>query len=164
MGLPGAGKTTLARALAAMLGASVVSRDALRLAMFQPCDFNETEKRAAFSAVLTAVDANCELGRVSIVEGMPFSRVGEYEAVAELAARRGRQALAVLLEISPEVAAARIAAQQARGEKMADDRNSELPEIVNKRFRVAPSGALVLDATQAPDVLLGEVLTHLRSL
>ncbi|MDQ3850763.1 MAG: AAA family ATPase, partial [Actinomycetota bacterium] len=82
MGLPGAGKTTLADALAPRIPARTVSRDVIRAAMFRPCDFSEAEKQAAFAAVVHAVAVNGELRRSTVVEGMPFSRDGEFEAVA----------------------------------------------------------------------------------
>ncbi len=162
MGLPGAGKTTLAQALACELNAWVVSRDTIRLAMFEPCSFTDAEKAAAFQAVLVAIDANCKLGRVSIVEGMPFSRVGEYEAVVQMASRYGLSTFAILLQINPEVAAARVASQRARKTAMADDRTEDLPRVVSRRFRSPPAGALVLDATSPPEHLVSTGLKWLE--
>ncbi len=74
LGLPGVGKTTLAKGLAQRCGARLVSRDETRLAMFGPCSSTDGEKKAAFAALIGAVTTNCALGHLSIVEGMPFSR------------------------------------------------------------------------------------------
>ena len=146
LGLPGAGKTTLAEGLAQRFGARIVSRDAIRGCMFRPCTFTDAEKAAAFSAVISAVTTNCALRALSIVEGMPFSRPGEYEAVAAAAAEHGREAMAILLKIEPAVAAGRIAAQESPRPAMAD-RDTTLPYAVHARFRDPPASALELDAT-----------------
>lgn len=146
LGLPGAGKTTLAEGLAQRFGARLVSRDEIRDRMFRPCSFTDSEKAAAFSAVIDAVTTNCALGHLSIVEGMPFSRRGEYEAVAAAAAAQGRSAMAILLKIAPAVAAERIATQGRTDPATAADRDTALPFVVHARFREPPPSTLVLDA------------------
>jgi predicted kinase len=154
LGLPGAGKTTLATGLAERYEARLVSRDAIRSAMFRPCGFTESEKTAAFSAVIDAVTTNCALGYLSIVEGMPFSRHGEYEAVAAAAAAQGRSALPILLKIDPLVASERIAAQRPSRQTMVADRDTALPFTVHRRFREPPRSTLELDARLDPLELL----------
>lgn len=146
LGLPGSGKTTLAEGLAQRFGARLVSRDEIRCCMFRPCSFTDAEKAAAFSAVIDAVTTNCALGHLSIVEGMPFSRRGEYEAVAAAAAAEGRSAMAILLNIDPAVAAERIAAQPSTEPALAADRDTTLPFSVHARFREPPPCTLELDA------------------
>ena len=89
MGLPGSGTTALAEALAPRLRARIVCRDTIRAAMFRPGGFTDAEKEAAFQAVLEALAANCRLGHCSIVDGMPFSRPGELEAVTQTSERHG---------------------------------------------------------------------------
>ena len=55
MGVPGAGKSTLARTLEREFALRCVCRDAIRAAMFPACEFSYLEKRAAFRAVLLAL-------------------------------------------------------------------------------------------------------------
>jgi predicted kinase len=154
LGLPGAGKTTLAEGLAQRFGARLVSRDGIRSCMFRPCSFTDAEKAAAFSAVIGAVRTNCALGHLSIVEGMPFSRRGEYEAVAAAAGAHGRSAMAILLKIDPAVAAERIATQPSTQSALAADRDTTLPFTVHARFREPPPSTLELDARADPLELL----------
>jgi len=163
MGLPGSGKSTLAVPVARELGAWIVSRDHIRLAMFEPCEFTEQEKQAAFRGVLAAVDANCALGRLTVVDGMPFSRVGEIEAVTEVAARWQRTLVAIMLKVSPELAARRVSADHGSMRKPGDDRTVELPAQVSRRFRALPEGTVVLDGEASVETLLDEVLAHLQA-
>src|SRR6478736_4260144 len=70
IGLPGAGKSTVARTLERRLGLRRVCRDAIRQAMFPRCDYTFIEKRAAFRTVLLAVEINCLLGEPTVIDGM----------------------------------------------------------------------------------------------
>src|SRR6185312_17112682 len=74
IGLPGAGKSVVARALEDQLGLRRVCRDAIRQAMFPKCSYSFAEKRAAFRSMLVALEVNCLLGESSVLDGMTFSR------------------------------------------------------------------------------------------
>lgn len=155
MGLPGSGKTTLAEAVAPRIPARIVSRDALRAVMFRPCSYSDAEKAAAFRAVLDAVAVNCDLGRSTIVDGMPFSRVGEFEAVSQASGEHGGRAIPVLCSISIEGAQRRIRQQS---DSVAYDRDDELVLEVAGRFRAVPDGTIELDATRPVDEIAGDLL------
>ena len=87
IGLPGAGKSTVARTLERRLGLRRVCRDAIRQAMFPRCDYTFIEKRAAFRTVLLAIEINCLLGEPSVIDGMTFSRREDFDEVVALADR-----------------------------------------------------------------------------
>jgi predicted kinase len=163
MGLPGAGKTALANALAERVTARIVSRDVIRLAMFEPCSFTHEEKMAAFDATLIAIATNWQLGHLTIAEGMPFSRTGEFEAVNDVLAAQGGRAAPLFLEVDPETASERIAEQRAASVPMADDRDTSLAHEVLQRFRPLPPGTHVLDATLAEAEVLQHALGWLQS-
>src|SRR5512146_211362 len=74
IGLPGAGKSLVARALADQLGLRRVCRDTIRYAMFPSCSYTFAEKRAAFRATLLALEINCLLGESTVIDGVTFSR------------------------------------------------------------------------------------------
>src|SRR6478735_3979401 len=74
LGLPGAGKSVVARALADQLDYRRVDRDQIRHAMFPRCSYSFVEKRAAFRGVLLALEVNCMLGVSSVIDGCTFSR------------------------------------------------------------------------------------------
>ena len=158
MGLPGSGKTTLAAALAPRIPARVVSRDALRAAMFGPSGSTAPEKAAAFEAVLRAVTVNCGLGHSTVVDGMPFSREGELEAVSNAGLASGCRTVPVLCAVSVEEAQRRIRDQDEWTAPPAEDRGPELAREVAERFRSLPEGTLELDATRPVDELAEAVL------
>lgn len=162
MGLPGSGKTTLADALAPRVPARVVSRDAIRAALFRPCSFSEREKGAAFEAALVAVEVNCALGHSSLVDGMPFSRVGEYERVEAACRPSGAASLPVLCSVPVEVAQSRVGSPGDDGTPA--DRDEDLVAAVAERFRSPPSGTVELDCTRPVGELVDQVLKRVRPL
>lgn len=158
MGLPGAGKTTLAVALSRRLGWEIVSRDAIRKAMFRPCTYSEEEKRAANRATFQAVVRNVFAGKDSIVDGMTFSRPGQLEELAAEVVAHGGRLLPVFLDCPVRVAQERV--EQARDEKQAmpADRDAQLVIRVAERFRDPPWDALVLHGDAPVEELVAEVV------
>ena len=164
MGLPGAGKSTLARALAEALDLHLVDRDALRAAMFPRCSFSIAEKLAAFRMLLAAVEVNCALGRSSIIDGVTFSRRADLEQLDAVVRRYPVDTVAMYLDCPPELARARVGADLAGGTHAAADRTPQLVDTVMARFDPPPPSAVLLDATQPPDALAEQALAALRTL
>ena len=150
MGLPGAGKSTVAKHLLAELPLHLVDRDRIRAALFPDCAFTQAEKDAANAAVLAAVAANCTLGRASLVDGMTFARATEVEALRACAAARNFDLLPLFLDCPVEVARARIAADRSH---RAGDRTPALADSVADRFEGPPADAVQV----AADATAGEV-------
>ncbi len=161
MGLPGSGKTTVAERLVRVRDLSVISRDAIRAAMFRPSRFTELEKQCAYQALLLAVAACLELGRSCIVEGMTFSRAGEVEEVRRIAATAGAHFLPVFLDCPVDVAQARAARDLAEHHRAPKDRDERLVTRVAARFDAPPPDALRLDATRTPEEIAKAILHRL---
>ncbi len=147
VGLPGAGKSTLADALARAFGLRTVSRDVIRDALFPECRYTPTEQRAAFRAVLLAVEVNCALGVGSVIDGMTFSRAADLDRVDALARRYDARAVPIWLDVPPHVARERIARDLTRGAHPAADRNPELVAQVARRFEAPPPSVAAIDAS-----------------
>ncbi|MEO6687570.1 MAG: AAA family ATPase [Dokdonella sp.] len=164
MGLPGAGKSTVARAIEWQLGMRRVCRDAIRAAMFPRCDHSYVEKRAAFRSVLLALEINCALDASSVVDGMTFSRRDDYERVAALAAEHGADVLPLLIECTPALARERVAKGSA--EHPAGDRQPALVDEVAARFEAPPEYAVRIDARLPAEdmcrLAVAAVVAHLR--
>lgn len=144
IGLPGAGKSTIARALEAQFGLHRVCRDHIRSAMFPRCDHTPAEKRAAQKALYTALEVNCLLGRSSVIDGMTFSRRSDLEAVDKVIAPYSVQAMPIYLDVPPSLARERVASDQHV--HLARDRTPALVDEVMARFETPPPGCTVLDA------------------
>lgn len=147
MGLPGAGKSIVARAIEDQLGLRRVCRDQIRAAMFPRCNFSYIEKRAAFRSLLLALDINCMIGDGSVIDGMTFSRRSELDRVAETAARHGIVTIPLLIECPVELARERVARDLASNRHLAGDRTPETVNDVMARREPAPEGTLIVDAT-----------------
>jgi len=151
MGVPGAGKSTLARALEREFALRRVCRDAIRAAMFPACDFSYLEKRAAFRAVLLALEINCLLDASSVLDGMTFSRREDLDAVVALAAKHRFAVLPLLVECRPSLARQRIERDLARGEHVAADRRPALVDAVVARFDLPPEETIRVDGEASRD-------------
>ncbi|HET8660431.1 MAG TPA: AAA family ATPase [Micromonosporaceae bacterium] len=166
-GVPGAGKTTLATGLVRATGWNLVSRDVIRFAMFDPCRFTDVEKHASFAALVLAVEANLRLGRCCVVEGMPFSRVGELERVEQAAVAGGAHLLAFLIELPLAEAARRVGLENSAegvGRETSLDRTPLLVYEVAGRMRDFGPQVVRLDGDQPPERLVQQVLARLARL
>ena len=147
MGLPGAGKSTIGQALVDQLGLRHVCRDAIRHAMFPQCDYSFIEKRAAFRAVLLAVEINGLLGKSSVIDGMTFSRREDRDRIVEVAGQHGFELLWLLVACTPALARARIANDGLHAMHPALDRKPGLVDALAGCFEEPPHGAVRIDAT-----------------
>jgi len=150
IGLPGAGKSVVARALEDQFGLRRICRDAIRQAMFPLCSYSFAEKRAAFRALLVALEVNCLLGESSVLDGVTFSRRRDLLRVDAVIRRYGFTPVPIYLDCPPEVARARIADDVRNNRHLARDRTPEVVTEVLVRFDAPPPSALVIDATLPP--------------
>ena len=153
IGLPGAGKSVVARALADQLGLRRVCRDTIRHAMFPACSYTFAEKRAAFRATLLALEINCLLGESTVIDGVTFSRRADLVRVDNTIRRYGFTPLPIYLDCPPGIAHDRIAREVEHNQHLARDRTPDLVYEVQARFDTPPPNALVVNANQpAADV------------
>jgi predicted kinase len=153
IGLPGAGKSVVARALADQLGLRRVCRDTIRHALFPRCSYTFAEKRAAFRATLLALEINCLLGESTVIDGVTFSRRADLVRVDNTIRRYGFTPIPIYLDCPPAVAHDRIAREIEKNQHLARDRTPDLVYEVQARFDTPPPNALVINANQpAADV------------
>jgi predicted kinase len=162
MGLPGAGKSVVARAIETQLGLRRVCRDQIRAAMFPNCNYSFIEKRAAYRSLLLALEINCMLRAGSVIDGMTFSRRSELDRVAEIAARHRIATIPLLVECPPEIARERVARDLATGRHVARGRNPETVNDVLAQREPAPEGTLIIDGTLSEDAMCRAALEAIR--
>jgi predicted kinase len=154
MGLPGAGKSMVARMLQREFELRLVSRDAIRAAMFPRCEHSFAEKQAALHGVVLAVEINALLGASSVIDGVTFSREEDRRRVAELARRQGLGLLHLMLDCPLELARDRVLRDLGGRTHPAADRNADLVDAVAARFAPPPADAIRIDASLAQEEVL----------
>lgn len=163
IGLPGAGKSVVAAALAREFGLQRICRDELRRAMFPQCSYSYAEKRAAFRALLLAVEVNCALGRGSVIDGVTFSRRADLERLdATLKPYRVRP-LALFLDCPPEICRERVARDVATGRHLAVDRSPQLVDEIMARFDPPPASCERVPAGGSEDELVAKAMAVVRA-
>jgi predicted kinase len=129
-GLPGTGKSTLAARLAERLGGVVLSKDVARAALFPPpvLDYSSAQDEIAISAVYSAAEYLLarDSARPVFIDGRTFSKPGQLDAPAALAADLGVPFRVIECVCADEVARARLAADHAAGTHPAGNRAPDL--------------------------------------
>ncbi|MFI5107181.1 MAG: AAA family ATPase [Terriglobales bacterium] len=88
-GLPGTGKTTLARELARLTGGAVLGKDEIRAALFSPEDIEYSVQQDDFVMEVMLFAARLQLQKTPtrkvFLDGRPFSRRYQIDRVLEFA-------------------------------------------------------------------------------
>jgi predicted kinase len=137
-GLPGTGKTTLARELAVRTSSRVLSKDEFRHAIFRPNEIEYTSWQDDFCLELVLQTAGYLLlrdpSRVIFLDGRPFSRRYQIENVL-VAADRLQQPWKILECVCSEgTARRRLETDAAGGSHPAGNRGYQLYVAVRARF------------------------------
>jgi adenylylsulfate kinase len=159
-GLPGAGKSTLARALAARLpDARVLDRDVVRDALFGPCDHSATESQVSVSAMLDAARYHLGRGRAVIFDGMTFSRPQYLRAVARLAREEDASLSVIVCDAPLDVAIARVARD---ADHLAANRSADLVRRVAREMEEPERDYLTVDTTAPLDDCVALALAYVE--
>jgi predicted kinase len=146
-GLPGTGKSTVARRLAAALGGAVIDKDAVRHALFGEAwtEYSTAQDDFVLTLMLAAAERLIEAQHCPVVflDGRTFSRGYQLDMVRDLAARTGCRMRIVECICEPEIALERI--RRDMGAHPARNRNEALYWQVREQFEPVPDPKLVID-------------------
>jgi predicted kinase len=166
-GLPGTGKTTLARELATRTSGRVLSKDEIRHAIFSSDEIEYSSRQDDFCVQIMLETAAYVLerdpGRFIFLDGRPFSRRYQIENVLTIAACL-HQPWRILECVCPEAAAkSRIEQQPAISAHPAGNRDFRLYLEVKSRFEAITRPKAVIDTDQPLGVCIAQALAALRS-
>ncbi len=160
MGLPGAGKSELARRLSLASGWSLLDRDEIR-EQAHPGDASAAVRREADRQLFKRVGIGLRAGLNLIVDGKTFARRNDRIALEEVAEDAGGRVLWCWLDVPVAVAIARVQAQGAI--HPARDRDAALVREIDERFEAPVGTCWRLDATHTPDELEQELVRQLAA-
>lgn len=159
MGLPGAGKSTLAAGLAAATRWSILDRDQIRFER-HPGDASDAAREEADRLLLRRAGSGVRAALNLIVDGKTWARQSDRVALEESVEDAGGEVQWCWLDLPLDLACERVRTAPAHP---APDRDASLVRRVAARFDPPPASCWRLDAQLAPDVLLHEVLLRLAS-
>lgn len=155
-GLPGTGKSTLARALAERMRAHVMDKDRVRNALFGPdrLEFSTEQDDLVVSLMLQAAAHiwwKHERAMV-ILDGRVFSKNVQLKQVTDFADKLGQHWKIIECVCSEKTAKQRIAADARAGSHPAANRNATLYDVVSSRFEPIPEPKIVVDTDQPVNI------------
>ncbi len=166
VGLPGAGKSTMAAALADRVpDARILDKDQVRHALFSPCDYTSAERDVVFAALLDAARYHLGRGRVVIFDGLTFSRRAQVAAAESVAEDAGAFVAVLVCDVPVEVAIERCEADAQKAHRhVASNRDGELVRRVAAEMEEPAGYYLTLDMTGEAESLAEQALGYVEEL
>lgn len=162
VGLPGAGKSTLAVALAERLpDARVLDKDRVRHVLFDPCDYASAERDVVFAALLDAARYHLGRDRIVIFDGLTFSRRSQVAAAEAVAQEAGAFTAVIVCDVPLEVAIGRC---EAGDDHLASNRDGQLVRRVAAEMEEPSGDYLTLDMTADVHRLAEQALSYLKEM
>jgi predicted kinase len=149
-GLPGTGKTTLARELAERTGGRIINKDEIRHSVFAPGEIEYSTRQDDFCLQLMLQTAGYLLqrnpSRVIFLDGRPFSRRYQIDNVLASSLHQSWKILECVC--SEETARKRLETDVKGGVHLAGNRNFEMYLEAKARFEAITHAKTVIDTDQ----------------
>jgi predicted kinase len=161
-GLPGTGKSTLSKTLAAQVSGTVLSKDEVRHAIFSARDVEYSTEQDDFCMEIMLEAAQFILrkdrNRAIILDGRTFSKGYQIQRVLEFADREEQSWRIIECVCSDSTAKARL---EKASDHPAGNRDYELYRNVKAHFEKITVAKLVLDTDQPLEKCLSVALSYL---
>jgi predicted kinase len=155
-GLPGTGKSTVARKLAERMRAHVMDKDRVRDALFGPdrIEFSTEQDDLVVSLMLQAAAHIWwkHERAIVILDGRVFSKNAQLKQVTDFADKLGQRWKVIECVCAEQTAKQRISADQRSGSHPAGNRNATLYDAVKSRFEPIPEPKIVVETEASVDV------------
>jgi len=165
-GLPGTGKTTLARELAARTSGRVLSKDELRHALFSDAEIEYSSRQDDFCLQVMLETAGYLLqqdsSRIIFLDGRPFSRRYQIDNVVNAATSLHQSWRILECVCSEDDAKQRLEQQAMAGKHPAGNRNFQLYLEVKSRFEAITLPKTVIDTGQSLQTCVEQALAAIR--
>ena len=163
-GLPGTGKSTLARRLAKVLPAVVLDKDAVRAALFSPSEIEYSTPQDDLCVDIMLQVAGYMFGKDPhkhvILDGRSFSHRYQVEAVRAFAAKLGVESVFIECVCSDEVVRQRLERDVALGTHPAANRDYAMYKSVKAQAEPIPGPKLVVDTERDLDRAVARCLAY----
>jgi len=164
-GLPGTGKSTLARVLAERLPGAVLDKDVIRAALFQPAHVEYSLAQDDFcqeimlktAAYLLAKDAGLHV----LLDGRTFSRRYQRERVIEFCSQVGTTWATLECVCAEQTALGRLAEAMAQNTHPAANRTPELYHKIREAWEPIDGPKLVIDTDATLDSCVDRAMRYL---
>jgi predicted kinase len=158
-GLPGTGKSTLARALAGRLDAAILDKDRVRGALFPGSltDYSASQDQVCMRAMLAAAAYLTEHRRVHFIffDGRTFSTQAQRDEVLLAAKQAGAKSRILHVTCTDAVAEQRLTAVDP--EHPAQNRDPALYRAIKQHFEPIHDTRLDVDTTLGVDRVMDQV-------
>ena len=148
-GLPGTGKSTLARALAQRLPGEVLDKDSIRASLFQPAYVEYSRSQDDFCGEIMLQTAAYLLSKHAeihvVLDGRTFSRRYQRDRVIEFCSQVGTSWATLECVCSETTALGRIAEAIAANNHLAANRTPELYREIREAWEPIDQPKLVVD-------------------
>ena len=166
-GLPGTGKSTLARALAQRLPGAVLEKDSIRASLFQPAYVEYSVSQDDFCGEIMLQTAAYLLSKHAelhvLLDGRTFSRRYQRDRVIELSSQV-RTTWATLECVCSEASAlGRIADAVVANSHLAANRTPELYREIRKAWEPIGPPKLVIDTDESLESCVDRALRYLTA-
>jgi predicted kinase len=160
-GWPGAGKSTVARALGAALGWPVVDKDTIKSTLLESGLAEAVAAPLAYDLALALVDDLVARQGCSVIFDSPARFERTVTAATRIAAAAGGRLRVVLCQAEAPLRHARLAARAPMRSQWTADHGP--PGAGGEAYAHLPPGTLTLHTTRPPEDLLAEALAWLAA-